>query len=70
MWFSPTLCQGQLLGWGDVLVAEKDHAVIEQDIVNFREGIVVDFAQVRTAYFRTHRARQRDGFEGHSAASA
>jgi hypothetical protein len=46
MHLAPTSCESHLLRGRDVLVAEENHAVLEQGLVNRAERLIIDFPQI------------------------
>ena len=60
MHFAPALCERHLLRRCDVQVTEKDHAMIQQHLINRTKGRVIQVPrQIDAADFRTHAARER-----------
>jgi hypothetical protein len=57
---APMLCECHLLGRRNLLVTEKDHAMIQQHLIDCAETVVIRRPrQIDVADFRTHAAGER-----------
>ena len=45
--------------WSQILIAEKDNAVIQESLMNFRISLLIDIGNVDAKYLRPERTRQR-----------